>query len=152
MSRIKNGINRLVPNQNCGLVYISSYDLRSGALCSSSSSSSSTPGSIESSASRPHTTKISYENRSNICSTNTRAVKNLLVVPEVEFLTSRGHKVYPNGTLKDSLRQDWGYWESKYEKNVLVDEIKAKFAKGHPSFNIPFEDSRTASSTREATR
>ena len=70
--------------------------------------------------------------------------KNLLLVPEIEFRTPRGHKVYPDGTLKDALRQDWGYWESKDEKDDLDAEIEAKFAKGYPSFNILFEDSRTA--------
>jgi predicted helicase len=70
--------------------------------------------------------------------------KNLLLVPEIEFRTPRGHKVYPDGTLKDALRQDWGYWESKDEKDDLDAEIEVKFAKGYPSFNILFEDSRTA--------
>ena len=70
--------------------------------------------------------------------------KNLVLVPEVEFITKRGHKVYPDGTLKDALRQDWGYWESKDEKDDLNAEIASKFAKGYPSFNILFEDSQTA--------
>lgn len=70
--------------------------------------------------------------------------KNLELVPEVEFVTRKGHKVYPDGTLKDALRQNWGFWESKDEKDVLKDEIAAKFAKGYPSFNILFEDTHTA--------
>ena len=70
--------------------------------------------------------------------------KNLIVVPEVEFFTKRGHKVYPDGTLKDALRQDWGYWESKDEKDIQADEIATKFARGYPSFNILFEDTHTA--------
>ena len=70
--------------------------------------------------------------------------KNLLLVPEVEYATKRGHRVVPDGTLKDALRQDWGYWESKDEKDDLNEEIKAKFAKGYPSFNILFEDTKTA--------
>lgn len=70
--------------------------------------------------------------------------KNLLLVPEVEFTTRRGHKVYPDGTLKDALRQAWGFWESKDEKDNLEDEIAAKFAKGYPSFNILFEDTHNA--------
>ena len=49
--------------------------------------------------------------------------KNLLLVPEVEYVTKKGHKVYPDGTLKDALRQDWGYWESKDEKDNLEQEI-----------------------------
>lgn len=70
--------------------------------------------------------------------------KNLELVPEVEFTTKKGHKVYPDGTLKDALRQNWGFWESKDEKDNLKDEIAAKFAKGYPAFNILFEDTHTA--------
>jgi predicted helicase len=70
--------------------------------------------------------------------------KNLLLVPEVEYITKKGYKVYPDGTLKDALRQDWGYWESKDEKDNLAQEIASKFAKGYPNFNILFEDTHTA--------
>ena len=70
--------------------------------------------------------------------------KNLELVPEVEYVTKKGHKVYPDGTLKDALRQDWGYWESKDEKDDLDAEIEVKFAKGYPSFNILFEDTQRA--------
>jgi len=69
--------------------------------------------------------------------------RNLLLVPEVEFRRG-GVRVIPDGTLKDPLRQDWGYWESKDEKDNLADEIAAKFAKGYPSTNILFEDTHTA--------
>jgi predicted helicase len=70
--------------------------------------------------------------------------KNLQLVTEVEVRTRSGKRVVPDGTLKDALRQDWGYWESKDEKDDLTAEIDAKFAKGYPSFNILFEDTRTA--------
>jgi predicted helicase len=70
--------------------------------------------------------------------------KNLLLVPEVEVRVHGGRRVVPDGTLKDALRQDWGYWESKDEKDVLADEIAAKFAKGYPATNILFEDTHTA--------
>jgi predicted helicase len=70
--------------------------------------------------------------------------KNLLLAPEVEYVTKKGNKVYPDGTLKDALRQDWGYWESKDEKDNLEQEITSKFAKGYPDFNILFEDTHTA--------
>ena len=70
--------------------------------------------------------------------------KNLMLIPEVEFITTKGHKVYPDGTLKDALRQDWGYWESKDEKDNLDEEIKAKLAKGYPTYNILFEDTHRA--------
>ena len=70
--------------------------------------------------------------------------KNLMLVAEVEFRTPLGKLIYPDGTLKDALRQDWGYWESKDEQDDLEFEIKKKFAKGYPSFNILFEDTQTA--------
>lgn len=70
--------------------------------------------------------------------------KNLVLVPEIEYITPRGYTVYPDGTLKDALRQSWGFWESKDEKDNLDDEIKNKFAKGYPKFNILFEDTKRA--------
>jgi predicted helicase len=70
--------------------------------------------------------------------------KNLLLVPEVEVRTRGGKRVVPDGTLKDALRQDWGYWESKDEKDDLQAEIAVKFAKGYPSTNILFEDTHNA--------
>lgn len=70
--------------------------------------------------------------------------KGLMVVPEVSIKTPAGKTVTPDGTLKDSLRQDWGYWESKDEADIIDDEIKKKFDKGYPKENILFEDSQTA--------
>ncbi len=70
--------------------------------------------------------------------------KNLVLVPEIEYITPRGYTVYPDGTLKDALRQSWGFWESKDEQDDLDVEINKKFAKGYPKFNILFEDTRRA--------
>ncbi len=56
----------------------------------------------------------------------------------------KGKLVNPDGTLKDILRQDWGYWESKDESDDLDVEIAKKFEKGYPNDNILFEDSREA--------
>lgn len=70
--------------------------------------------------------------------------KNLVLVAEVELTTKKGTRIRPDGVLKDALRQDWGFWESKDEKDKIEDEIKAKFNKGYPSFNILFEDTHTA--------
>ena len=70
--------------------------------------------------------------------------KNLVLVPEVEYVIPTGRIIRPDGTLKDALRQDWGYWESKDEKDDLEAEIAAKLAKGYPLFNILFEDTHTA--------
>ncbi len=70
--------------------------------------------------------------------------KGLMVVPEVTIRAANGKNVTPDGTLKDTLRQDWGYWESKDEADIIDDEIKKKFDKGYPKDNIIFEDSQTA--------
>ena len=70
--------------------------------------------------------------------------RGLMMVAEVSIKTPGGKTVTPDGTLKDSLRQDWGYWESKDEADDLDEEIRKKFEKGYPKDNILFEDSRVA--------
>lgn len=70
--------------------------------------------------------------------------KGLMIVPEVTIKATNGKNVTPDGTLKDMLRQDWGYWESKDESDNIDEEVQKKFAKGYPKDNILFEDSRTA--------
>ena len=70
--------------------------------------------------------------------------KGLMLIPEITIKTPKGKNVTPDGTLKDTLRQDWGYWESKDEADIIDEEIKKKFDKGYPSDNILFEDSQTA--------
>ncbi|MFI3221217.1 MAG: N-6 DNA methylase, partial [Methylococcales bacterium] len=71
--------------------------------------------------------------------------KHLEMATEIAIQANNSKKkITPDGTLKDSLRQDYGYWESKDEKDNLDDEIKLKFSKGYPNDNILFEDSRTA--------
>ena len=70
--------------------------------------------------------------------------QGLELLQELSIKTSGGRIIRPDGTLKDSLRQDWGYWESKDEADNLDEEIEKKFAKGYPKDNILFEDSREA--------
>jgi len=70
--------------------------------------------------------------------------KDLMLIPEIALKTAAGNTVIPDGTLKDSLRQDWGYWESKDEADDIDEEIEKKLAKGYPNDNILFEDSATA--------
>ncbi len=71
--------------------------------------------------------------------------KGLMIVTEVTIKATNSNKnVTPDGTLKDVLRQDWGYWESKDESDILDDEIQKKFDKGYPKENILFEDSQNA--------
>jgi predicted helicase len=72
------------------------------------------------------------------------ASKDLRLVPEISLKTKSGRTVTPDGTMKDQLRLDWGYWESKDERDDINEEIKIKFAKGYPNDNIVFEDSVTA--------
>ena len=52
--------------------------------------------------------------------------------------------VYPDGTVKDSLRMARGYWEAKDTRDDLDAEIQNKFNKGYPRDNIIFEDSQEA--------
>jgi predicted helicase len=70
--------------------------------------------------------------------------KNLILIPEITIKTAAGNNVMPDGTLKDMLRLDWGYWESKDEDDDIDEEIRKKFDKGYPKDNIIFEDSHTA--------
>jgi predicted helicase len=69
---------------------------------------------------------------------------DLRLIDELEYVTRGGAKVYPDGTLKDALRLTHGYWEAKDEFDDLDQEIARKRAKGYPTDNILFEDSRTA--------
>ncbi|MGE0087065.1 MAG: type ISP restriction/modification enzyme [Desulfococcaceae bacterium] len=66
--------------------------------------------------------------------------KNLVPVDEISLKTSRKR---PDGTVKDALQLDWGYWESKDPKDDLNEEIRKKFALGYPKDNIIFENSET---------
>ena len=69
--------------------------------------------------------------------------RDFLLVPELDYKTKTGTVVYPDGTVKDALRLDWGYWESKDENDNLDAEIEKKLEKGYPNDNIIFEDSQT---------
>lgn len=69
--------------------------------------------------------------------------KNLLLIKELEYKSSKGSLLKPDGTVKDALRLDWGYWESKDEYDDLDKEIQKKIEKGYPTSNIIFEDSQT---------
>jgi len=70
--------------------------------------------------------------------------KNFILIPELAYSTKYDTTVYPDGTVKDALRLDWGYWESKDKYDDLDKEIGSKFAKGYPNDNILFEDSQQA--------
>jgi predicted helicase len=70
--------------------------------------------------------------------------KKFLLIPELDYRTRFNTTVRPDGTVKDALRLPWGYWEAKDEFDDLDKEIQAKLAKGYPTDNILFEDSKTA--------
>ena len=46
-----------------------------------------------------------------------------VLVPELGIKTSDGTTVYPDGTVKDAIRLDHGWWESKDEYDDLDREI-----------------------------
>jgi len=64
--------------------------------------------------------------------------KNLIPVDEIQLKQSTKR---PDGTVKNALKLDWGYWESKDLKDKLDEEIEKKIAIGYPTFNILFENS-----------
>ena len=69
------------------------------------------------------------------------SAKDFLLIPELPYKQER---IKPDGTIKDALRLDWGYWESKDTKDNLDREIEKKFNDGYPDDNILFEDSQIA--------
>ncbi len=70
--------------------------------------------------------------------------RDFILIGQLEYPAKNGKMVRPDGTVKDALRLDWGFWESKDEDDDLDREIAKKFAKGYPNDNILFEDSQTA--------
>ena len=70
--------------------------------------------------------------------------KHFLLIPELDYQTKSGATVFPDGTIKDAMRFDWGWWESKDQDDDLNEEIRNKLLKGYPTDNILFEDSQTA--------
>jgi predicted helicase len=84
--------------------------------------------------------RVAFQNLLNsYCQT-----RDFLLIPELDYKTTSGKTVYPDGTIKDALRLDWGYWESKDKDDNLDVEIENKLSKGYPDDNILFEDSQTA--------
>ena len=70
--------------------------------------------------------------------------KDFLLIPELDYKTKLGKTVYPDGTVKDAIRLDYGYWEAKDQYDDLDKEIDKKLRLGYPDKNILFEDSQTA--------
>ncbi len=55
-----------------------------------------------------------------------------------------GRTLRPDGALLDRVRLVHGWWEAKDSRDDLDREIAAKIAKGYPTDNIIFEDTRAA--------
>jgi predicted helicase len=70
--------------------------------------------------------------------------RNLMLVPKITIKSTKGTNIIPDGTLKNALRLDFGYWESKDIKDDIDKEIQSKINKGYPLTNTLFEDSQTA--------
>lgn len=70
--------------------------------------------------------------------------RNLMLVPKIAIKSVKGTNIIPDGALKNALRLDFGYWESKDIKDDIDKEIQAKIDKGYPLTNTLFEDSETA--------
>ncbi len=70
--------------------------------------------------------------------------RNLMLVPKITIKSTKGTNIVPDGALKNALRLDFGYWESKDTKDDIDREIQAKINKGYPLTNTLFEDSETA--------
>ncbi|MGB3189482.1 MAG: N-6 DNA methylase [Limnoraphis sp.] len=70
--------------------------------------------------------------------------RNYLLIPELDFKTKFNTTVFPDGTVKDAIRLEHGWWESKDQYDHLDQEIEKKLEKGYPDENILFEDSQTA--------
>lgn len=69
--------------------------------------------------------------------------RNLLVVSEINIKNKHGVLIRPDGIVKNNLRLDCGYWESK--ANVDLDkEIVNKINAGYPLTNTLFQDDKNA--------
>lgn len=55
--------------------------------------------------------------------------RNLQLIRELKYKTKHGTTVAPDATPKDALRQDWGYWESKDQFDLLDREIENVLSK-----------------------
>ena len=72
------------------------------------------------------------------------AEQQLVLSQQHPFTTPSGKTLRPDGALLDRVRLVHGWWEAKDSQDDLDREIAAKRAKGYPTENILFEDTRTA--------
>ena len=69
---------------------------------------------------------------------------NLHFINQYEFVSPRGNRIRPDGAILHDLRVPLGFWEAKDTNDDLDGEMARKLAKGYPTDNIIFEDSRQA--------
>ena len=67
--------------------------------------------------------------------------KHLDLIPELDYKLKNGKIITPDGTVKNALRLNFGFWESKANVDLEF-EINEKIKKGYPLSNIIFEDSK----------
>jgi hypothetical protein len=67
--------------------------------------------------------------------------RNSMLVPKIAIRSAKGTTIIPDGALKNSLRLDFGYWESKDIKDDIDKEIQLKINRGYPLTNTLFDDS-----------
>ena len=65
------------------------------------------------------------------------------LIPELSDKAA-GKSIRPDGTFRDDYYITRGHWEAKDSHDHLETEIKKKIAKGYPTGNIIFEDTRQA--------
>jgi len=69
--------------------------------------------------------------------------QHLWLASEISIKSKKGDLIRPDGIVKNNLRLDCGYWESK--ANVDLDkEITNKIKAGYPLINTLFQDNETA--------
>src|SRR5207237_3201964 len=61
-----------------------------------------------------------------------------------EKLRVGNSNLFPDGTLRDFYNARCGFWEAKDTDDDLDQEIAKKIAKGYPTGNTIFEDTRCA--------
>jgi predicted helicase len=69
--------------------------------------------------------------------------RNLMCVSEINIKNKRGEIIRPDGIVKNNLRLDCGYWESKANVD-LEKEIADKINAGYPLTNTLFQDDKNA--------
>lgn len=69
--------------------------------------------------------------------------KNLILAPQIPKKLENNKIIRPDGTIKNSLTLDFGYWESKANVD-FAKEIDNKIRTGYPLSNTLFEDGKMA--------